>query len=142
MLSTVDYLTVKSIINNLGEFKMKKYAEMISLACDNVNDLTPRKFDFYTDGGHGWLKVKLSLVVKLGITNRITTSSYYRNGWLFLEEDFDMSIFCHAMKDKGYKVLANYNSTDKQSKIRGYDYFMDCWLDIYRNNLRNTKMAF
>jgi hypothetical protein len=134
---------VKSIINNLGEFKMKKYEEMINLAYENnVNDLTPRKFDFYTDGGHGWLKVKLSLMVKLGIANRITTSSYIRNGWVFLEEDFDMSIFCHAMKDKGYKVLASYNSTNKTSKIRNYDYFMSEWVDMYRNNLKNTSMAF
>jgi hypothetical protein len=134
---------VKSIINNLGEFKMKKYAEMINLAYENnIKDLTPRKFEFYSDGGHGWLKVKLSSLVKLGIANRITTSSYIRNGWVYLEEDGDMSIFCHAMKDAGFKVLANYNHSNKQSKIRGYDYFMDCWIDIYRNNLKNTSMAF
>ena len=122
---------------------MKKYAEMIDTTANGTNnDLTPRKFDFYTDGGHGWLKVRLSLIVKLGIANRITTSSYYRNGWVYLEEDYDMSIFCHAMKDNGFKVLASYNYTDKQSKIRGYDYFMDCWVDLYRSVLTNTRMAF
>lgn len=79
------------------------------------------KFDFYADPGHGWLKVPRKLLCDLGIEDKITSYSYQRGEWAYLEEDQDASTFIHAMKGAGREYKFRERSTwSKQSKIRGY----------------------
>jgi len=77
--------------------------------------------DVYNDPGHGWGKVPIRILKTLGITDKITTYSYYRNGFAFLEEDCDMTTFIHACKEKG--IILNYREhhTNRSSKIRNYE---------------------
>ena len=79
-----------------------------------------RKFDFYADPGHGWLKVGIGTLSKAGIVPDISSFSYVKGRNVFLEEDCDATRFVNAMEKLGVRVEVKYHSTDKRSKIRGY----------------------
>ena len=69
----------------------------------------------YSDSGHGWGKVTRKLVDSWGI--KISSYSYQRGAYVYLEEDCDLSKFCEAYaKPITFKEL----HTDKTSKIRNY----------------------
>lgn len=85
-----------------------------------------RKFHKYDDAGHGWLKVSVKDILKyMNVDDimKLTSYSYYRNGYVFLEEDCDMSLFCNVLESKDIKFEIIRHHTDKQSKIRNYDDF-------------------
>lgn len=79
------------------------------------------KFPFYTDPGHGWLKVPISLLRELGIESRITRYSYRRGDHAYLEEDCDAMTFIKAMEARGRKVEFDEHSSNRESVIRGYE---------------------
>ena len=84
-----------------------------------------KKYDFYSDPGHGWLKVKRSELHELGIADKITGFSYERGDFVYLEEDEDLSNFIEALEEKtGEKFDSSkhlrYHIADKSSKIRSY----------------------
>jgi hypothetical protein len=51
---------------------------------------------FFTDPGHGWLRVKLAELVALGIAEKISRFSYMHGGYAYLEEDCDAGVFLQA----------------------------------------------
>jgi hypothetical protein len=79
------------------------------------------KFDLYTDPGHGWLKVHMQLLAKLGIAEKITGYSYMRGEFAYLEEDCDLTTFCKAMEAQGETVEFRYHIADNPSIIRRYE---------------------
>jgi hypothetical protein len=83
------------------------------------------KFEFYSDPSHGWLKVPKTLLIVLGIADKITGYSYMRGEYAYLEEDSDASTFSTAWESKTGKKFdqlnENRHNSDKASKIRGYD---------------------
>ena len=79
------------------------------------------KFDFFTDPGHGWVKVKRTLIEKLGLDDKITHFSYVRGDYVYLEEDLDLTTFMKAMKEVGKTVEFREHSTNNSSRIRNYD---------------------
>jgi len=78
------------------------------------------KFNKYNDPAHGWLKVKRSLLIELGIDKDISKASYQRGQYVYLEEDRDMTIFWKAMEAVGKTVEIKTSITDKRSGIRSY----------------------
>ena len=58
-------------------------------------------YQFISDPGHGWLRVKLSELKRLGITDKITSYSYISGDHAWLEEDGDYSTFCAAKRAHG-----------------------------------------
>ena len=77
-------------------------------------------FDMYSDSGHGWLKVKIDLLQKMGITDKITYYSYEKGEYAYLEEDSDLSTFYHDYEDKfGVKIKFREHYSEC-SKIRRY----------------------
>ena len=79
------------------------------------------KYNFYADPGHGWLKVKRSELVKLGIADKISCYSYQRNDDVYLEEDCDFSKFEQAKQARGETITVNFQlAREKSSKIRSY----------------------
>jgi hypothetical protein len=78
------------------------------------------KFVIYSDPSHAWCKVRRDLLVKLGITNEITSFSYLRGDYVYLEEDYDLSLLVSTLKDKGIPVQFDERHTNKSSKIRSY----------------------
>jgi len=81
------------------------------------------KYQFISDLGHGWLKVKIRELDELGINDKISGYSYKRGQYAFLEEDCDLSIFAHAKRASGVEIEFIYSQSTKRSKIRSYERF-------------------
>lgn len=82
-----------------------------------------KTFIYYQDGGHGWVKVPMKMIDDLGIRTQITSYSYQRKDYAYLEEDCDASTFIRAFKDQ-YKVEPAFRSRySDQSRIRTYNHF-------------------
>ena len=84
------------------------------------------KFHFYSDPGHGWLKVSTAELRELGIADKITPYSYINGDSAYLEEDCDCSTFIDAWeKLTGRAWLADQNKIQHfcngESSIRRYD---------------------
>ncbi len=79
------------------------------------------KFNVYSDPQHGWCKVKRSLLVQLCIDNDISSFSYERGEYVYIEEDGDMAIFITAMNNKNIKFSFNELSGNRSSRIRNYN---------------------
>lgn len=79
-------------------------------------------YDFYTDGGHGWLKVSLDEIKKLGIADKISGYSYIRGGFAYLEEDCDLSVFAQAKGVSGSidSLGIKEHYSNDESEIRNY----------------------
>ena len=56
-------------------------------------------FNFYSDPGHGWLRVRIEWLIELGIYEAISEYSYVSDSgrWVYLEEDLDALIFNNAV---------------------------------------------
>lgn len=83
------------------------------------------EFTYFTDSGHGWIKVDRSLLKQLNIENKISHYSYQKNHWCYLEEDCDASELFSALKDHqiDYRLIEKY--TDGHSTIRNYARYKD-----------------
>ena len=57
------------------------------------------RIEFYTDNGHGWLRVDEGMLSKLGIAERISEYSYMNGSNVFLEEDVDAGIYIKAYEE-------------------------------------------
>lgn len=84
-------------------------------------------FNMYSDPGHEWMKVPVSLINKLNVKN-ISQFSYINKDNVFLECDCDMGRFFDAYKvmygeDSIKDVRFNTYHTNKSSKIRKYEIF-------------------
>lgn len=80
-----------------------------------------KSFEFYSDPGHGWLKVDKRDILALSIQEKITSFSYKNGRSVYLEEDQDASQFLKAYKDTyGFEPKINYHSTNRTSRIRKY----------------------
>lgn len=72
--------------------------------------------NFYTDGGHGWLKVTKARLEALGISDKITSCSFMRGEYAYLEEDCDLSTYVKALlkqegiEDKEGEVSEEYKT--------------------------------
>lgn len=86
-----------------------------------------KTIQFYADPGHGWAKVKKSELVKLGIADKITTYSYQRGEYAYLEEDGDLTTYVNALRAAGYQdsgiKFKGTTCANRRSRIRGYDYY-------------------
>jgi hypothetical protein len=81
-----------------------------------------KAYKFYADPGHGWLAVKITELLELGIITQISNYSYMRGATAYLEEDCDASLFFNAYKDKyGGDPKHTYTHTNNRSAIRNYD---------------------
>lgn len=81
-------------------------------------------FNFYSDPGHGWLKVPMSVLGVLGIIDKISPYSYQRGENAYLEEDCDASVFMETYrKTYGHEPKIKFHLADKCSKVRSFDHF-------------------
>ena len=75
----------------------------------------------YSDPGHGWGKVKRSVLHNLGIANNISSYSYQRGEYVYLEEDCDLSALCMALNQRNTRIKFVEKSTNRDSRIRSYE---------------------
>ena len=83
-----------------------------------------RVINFFSDPGHGWARVKRAELIKFGIENDISTYSYQRGEFAYLEEDCDLGVYLEALKKHGYTYKFKEYTTNKRSKIRSYAHFV------------------
>lgn len=81
---------------------------------------TEIKLISYTDPSHGWLRVPLKMLAKLGIADKISSFSYVRTVYAYLEEDLDAPLFLEALKNSGKTVKFVERNTNRVSRIRNY----------------------
>lgn len=81
----------------------------------------------YSDPGHGWLKVPRSNLASLNILHKISSYSYQRGDYVYLEEDSDCNKYFEAIEQQlgndfveKYKRNIKHFSSNKSSKIRSY----------------------
>jgi hypothetical protein len=79
-------------------------------------------FDFYSDPGHGWVKVPVHIIKKLKIAEAISNHSYYNKGHVFLEEDCDLNLLMENHPEPK-NIRFRERHTDKSSRIRNYESF-------------------
>lgn len=80
-------------------------------------------FQFYSDSGHGWLRVDVQSAASVGLDpSDFSPYSYQRAHWLYLEEDCDASLFVNAYMAKHSRTPPiKMNHTNGRSCIRNYD---------------------
>lgn len=80
------------------------------------------KFTCFSDPGHGWLEVPVSILETLGIENKISICSYKNGRMSYLEEDNDMPLFLNSFVNEygkdSFTILER--NTDSPSPIRKY----------------------
>ena len=77
-----------------------------------------RDLNFYTDPSHGWLEVKRSDLIALGIEDQISRFSYEQGARVYLEEDCDMSRYMEAATAAGWQIKTADFHNDDASFIR------------------------
>lgn len=65
---------------------------------------------FLADPGHGWLRVPLTDLDTLGIRNQITSFSYFKEKYAYLEEDCDYETYMEAMNEAGITVKVDFGA--------------------------------
>jgi hypothetical protein len=79
-----------------------------------------KSYVFHTAPGHGWLAVKRSELVRLGILDKVSQYSYQRGGTVYLEEDCDATLFVETKKAAGEEFSCR-ESYRERSPIRNYE---------------------
>lgn len=80
-----------------------------------------RKFTFFTDPSHGWLKVKITDLPRIGLrTDDFTPFSYQYGDNLYLEEDCDATTFIDKWSKTFGSCDYSIRNTNRQSRIRSY----------------------
>ena len=88
----------------------------------------PKKFNFYQDPGHAWLRVPLSELRRGNLISKISSYSYMNGKWAYLEEDQDAPLYLNRLEEDGYKPFITFGCinriiSNKPSKIRNYARF-------------------
>lgn len=72
---------------------------------------------FFTDPGHGWLRVDPKLIMEFDLADKISGFSYQDLRWVYLEEDLDAGVFLKAAESK-YSFDITEIHRDSESPIR------------------------
>ena len=75
--------------------------------------------DFYSDPGHGWLKVDIQDLKELSIADKISSYSYKKANTAYLEEDCDAYLFMETAKQKGWQIEVK-DHYQENTPIRNY----------------------
>lgn len=94
--------------------------------------LKKKTLHWFSDPSHGWLKVKKVELLKLRIADKISTYSYTRGDFVYLEEDMDATTYLKAFIASRFKGEMAYDevftfkesTSNKQSKIRSYNRYV------------------
>ena len=79
-----------------------------------------KTFDYIQDNGHGWVKVPVYLLTALNIADKVSSFSYYRAGFGYLEEDCDTALFFNAYHARyGIDPKLRDRISDR-SRVRNY----------------------
>lgn len=111
---------MKTIISDLKQRGLYKEANAVA---EILEAEKPKKYTFFSDPGHAWLRVPRKDIDALGIADKISSYSYQKKDYAYLEEDKDAGTFLKAVKSAGWKYTIKESNTNSQSKIRNFDTF-------------------
>lgn len=97
------------------------------------------KYNFFSDPGHGWLKVPIAQLIRLNIYKEISSCSHIRGDCAFLEQDNDLHILEKACKERGETLLYLDHHTDRKCKIRDYAYYFLCFTEVRKVIVNKAK---
>ena len=75
----------------------------------------------YSDPSHSYGKVKREVLKNLRLDKYISSYSFQRGDYVYLEEDRDLAMLCQALHANNTRVVFNEKTTDKPSRVRTYD---------------------
>lgn len=76
---------------------------------------------FYADPGHGWLKVPKNHPAFRAIAPHVSSFSYERGNFVYLEEDCDLALFLKVLRNCNIALVVHDHFTNRRSRIRSYD---------------------
>lgn len=86
-----------------------------------------KTINIYSDPGHAWAKIPLIELVALGIAGTISTYSYRKGGYAYLEEDSDLTKYYKALLAAGYQKenikFREAGYSERRSRIRDYPFY-------------------
>lgn len=83
-----------------------------------------KKIKFFSDAGHGWLKVKRSELKKMNLLSLISPCSYQRKDHVYLEEDQDASFYIDKLKKDNPDIVLVWDTKySNRSRVRSYSGF-------------------
>ena len=92
----------------------------------------------FTDPGHGWYKIDIEKLQRLGLVSKISSYSFINNNHAYLEEDDDATLLFNRLEELGIQYRVNYYHSNTKSKLRGYhSYSADKAMHNYLVNLHN-----
>ena len=77
----------------------------------------------YSDPSHSWGKVRREVLKNLKLERNVSSYSFQRGEYVYLEEDNDLSMLCQALYDNNTRVVFVEKHTDKPSRVRTYDHY-------------------
>jgi len=118
---------LKQLEEAIRSFRRKAIEEAQALDAEQNTQETqknqgPRQvtYDFYSDPGHGWLRVPIGKILELGLQSKISHCSHIKEGYAYLEEDCDAPLFIAEAEKRGFKVNIREHTSNMQSRIHGY----------------------
>ncbi len=82
-----------------------------------------KKYTWFNDPGHGWLRVPKKDIIALDIALNITIFSYVSKRYVYLEEDVDAEVFLIAAKKANWDITFREIYSNGPSKIRNNKIF-------------------
>ena len=81
-------------------------------------------FHFFSDSAHGWLRVTLSDLRNSGVFEKVSSYSYKKGNFAYLEEDCDAQLFLDGYKKLfGGDYQIREHDSVKNSSIRNMNRF-------------------
>ena len=85
----------------------------------------PIQLDYYSDPAHGWYRVLREVLVHFDVADKVSTCSYERGEYVYLEEDCDGPILIRAAEAEGVGVyVKEHKPTQRDSHIRKMDRYI------------------
>lgn len=110
----------KSITDTeLKELQEEQKQEIKSLGLFTAPIVQKTTLHFFSDAGHGWLKVPRKLLSENTLC-KISGYSYQSKDYVYLEEDRDCQIAINQLGRDNIKIIDHYSN---HSRIRNYDLF-------------------
>ena len=78
---------------------------------------------FYSDSGHGWLRIPKADLKQFSLEQEITKYSYISQNFIYLEEDSDLTTYLLAVCKEGYTVDIIEEYQDGYSTIRNFNHY-------------------
>ena len=86
----------------------------------------PNTFKHFTDPGHGWYKVSREILRKMDLLDKISSFSYQKGDWVYLEEDCDATIFFDRYKEL-FGEISNQNYFEYRRQYEFYKILRYLW---------------